>query len=271
MGTLPDHQSKEMIFIIVLVLAPSLTVANDQGQCFPGMSDEVLAMKCMENTTVGTKMWEAVLQCGSFSTNQTDMTRGIEEVAALNRNKRVRGLRGFKDLLQVLDKLMAMLNQHLSNQTASRAIEEVDAHSRDGTGGQCYSFDDIRGFIEQNLGDVKCILMNMGWLDTSGNWDIQQSKADIKSLPEYVTRGISWRKVRTCTIRNERKARSIYMGWWNDCRQTYSKRERSIIKMIVRNASRLQCLDDMIMKGCCDFLHRQLIGQENVTNARFGK
>merc|ERR1711874_369653 len=132
---------------------------------------------------------------------------------------------------------------YFSDQTdmATRRIDIIEAFTtlnRNEDGSQCHSFDEILEYVKEHLGGVACILMNMGWVNEDGDWDRQQTEADIMSLPAYVASGITREKVKACTKRNEEEYKSMYMGWWNDCKQTYSHEERRTMKQIGKNVSR---------------------------------
>merc|ERR1712228_69022 len=194
-----DQKASKMIFVIAL-LVPALAMAQTeegQGQCIPGVSNDLLLARCMENTVLGDKAWNATLICSS----QTAM----------------RGINNFE------------LNRNAEDET------------------ECYSFQDITSYAE-NIGEaVGCGLMAMGWLDETGSWDWNLTKADLHTLPIHRFR------IHRCVNRKVEDYKSGGLNW-DTCKSTFDDGQQDFINEFLRDMGRVECIHEKLTEGCCEYL-----------------
>ena len=81
---------------------------------------------------------------------------------------------------------------------------------------------------------VGCVLVNMGWMNTTGGWNWTQTWDDIHSLPQEVASNVGG--IKECVDAKVEVYRTYHLNW-DTCKSTYAQEEKNTINMILRLAS----------------------------------
>merc|ERR1712088_35741 len=57
---------------------------------------------------------------------------------------------------------------------------------------QCYSYDEIMQWVEEEYADDACVLQSIGWMGNDFEFDEDQIEADVMSLDPVVTASLCW-------------------------------------------------------------------------------
>merc|ERR1719186_1842280 len=186
----------------------SMEIGDDDGMCVGPMEMGAL---CVVGTEMGAKMEAAITECF----NMSDVTM---RKAKPGKGKRGKGGKGGKG----------------------------KGKGKGGKKDKCPSFDDLIAKIEAETADHRCMMNQMGWLDSGMNIMEDVMEADMASLNPALTDRLDEAEIEMCA--NETMEEMAKEG--EMCASAYSDEEVATLVMIGYHIAVAECSHEAFMKAC---------------------
>jgi len=112
---------------------------------------------------------------------------------------------------------------------------------------QCYSYDEIMGWVEQEYADDACVLQSIGWMNEDFDFDEATIEADVTSLDPVVTAPL---------FAGHEDCVNHVMDYVEDheCADTFSEEEQNSLLDTAEKIAHYECFLHLFEQGCMDFL-----------------
>merc|ERR1712013_243389 len=119
---------------------------------------------------------------------------------------------------------------------------------------QCYSYDEIMQWVEEEYADDACVLQSIGWMGNDFEFDEDQIEADVMSLDPVVTAPL---------FAGHEDCVDQVMDYVEDheCANTFSEEEANSLLDTAEKIAQYECFLHLFEQGCMDFLSSTAAGR----------
>merc|ERR1712193_420354 len=119
---------------------------------------------------------------------------------------------------------------------------------------QCYSYDEIMGWVEEEYADDACVLQSIGWMNEDFDFDEATIEADVTSLDPVVTAPL---------FAGHEDCVNHVMDYVEDheCADTFSEEEQNSLLDTAEKIAHYECFLHLFEQGCMDFLSSTAAGR----------
>merc|ERR1712112_216919 len=112
---------------------------------------------------------------------------------------------------------------------------------------QCYSFEEIMEWVENNYADDACVLMTLGWMNENFDFNEDAIMSDVASLDPVVT-GPLFDGHEDCVAEVMGDVEN------HECASTFSEDEQNALLETAEKIATYECFLHLFEQGCMDFL-----------------
>merc|ERR1712013_421174 len=119
---------------------------------------------------------------------------------------------------------------------------------------QCYSYDEIMQWVEEEYADDSCVLQSIGWMGNDFEFDEDQIEADVMRLDPVVTAPL---------FAGHEDCVDQVMDYVEDheCADTFSEEEANSLLDTAEKIAQYECFLHLFEQGCMDFLSSTAAGR----------
>merc|ERR1712037_723468 len=112
---------------------------------------------------------------------------------------------------------------------------------------QCYSYDEIMEWVEEEYADDACVLQTIGWMNENFDFNEEVIEADVTSLNPVVSAPL---------FEHHPACVAEVMDYVEDheCASTFSEEEQDSLMETAEKIANYECFLHLFEQGCMDFL-----------------